>query len=439
MHVSERLLQLYATLDTKTRVSIQRQITSNLADGKPLSDSFNELTGETDETISNESKTADDFTSWLKSGKTDLIFLSYYVAILERHDENHLPFFENDANASVPKHSIEDVPTHQGPFIEKEDLSSPAPIPTDEPSLQQEQTDSELLADQAVATTLLPDEEPVQPTVKPRYVAETPMPSRAERLKYQRHIEPARPRRRQSGGLMIGIFITMILLGGGYFAYPLLADLFNTSNETATTTPPVKDEPVVAVPETNDVWINVKNTSLLSAPDSTNVTYIADIGDHYPVLEEQEDYILLDLGTDDLTAWAKKSDVTTEWTGPVLSDPQLLTWIQTGVDQTYIEKSAEDYLQMTEEELYAEIGEPFGRDEDALNDYAFYSGIFFTIQNGEVMAIDWTNTGQTKDVLLQIGEPTYVTEDAVVFESDRYSLRLFIGASGTTRIRLSEI
>lgn len=439
MHVSERLLQLYATLDTNTRVSIQRQISSNLADGKPLSDSFYELTGETDETISNESKTADDFTAWLKSGKTDLVFLSYYVAILEQHDENHLPFFENDANASVSQHSNEDVSIHQGPFIEKEDLSSPAPGPVDEPALQHEQTDSESLADQAAATTILPHEEPVQPTVKPRYVAETPMPSRAERLKYQRHIEPARPRRRQSGGLMIGIFITMILLGGSYFAYPLLTDLFNTPSETATTTPSDQAEPVVTVPETNDVWINVKNTSLLSAPDSTNVTYIADIGDRYPVLEEQEDYILLDLGTDDLTAWAPKSDVTTEWTGSVLSDPQLLTWIQTGVDQTYIETSAEEYLQMTEEELYAEIGEPFGRDEDALNDYAFYAGIFFTIQNGKVQAIDWTNTGQTKDVLLQIGEPTYVTDDAIVYESDSYSLRMFVGASGTTRIRLTEL
>ena len=397
MHVSERLLQLYAQIDPETRAAIQKRILTDLTNGKSLSDSYFNLTGETNERISTDSKTANEFVSWLKDGKADDPFLFYYVAVLE-----HFDVFTVAAPEPEP---VKEIPKVQDAFI-------PEPIET-----------------QVIDPSTSP---------KPRYIPETPVPSRSERAKFHQHIEPARPRRRR-GGSVFGLLVTILLLIGGYVAYPYVfpANVEKEPKQVVTATP--EPEPVVQTPEVNEVWIRVKNTSLLSAPDSTNVIYIGDIGDRYPVLEEKDNYVHLDLGVNSLTAWAPLDEVTSDWKGSVLSDPQLLTWIQTGVDQTSIETSVEDYLQMSKEELYTTLGEPYSLDADSLNEYAFYAGLFFVIQDGQVQAIDWTNTGQSKEDLQQIGEPTYETDDAVVYESEHYSLRLFVGSSGQTRIRVSEL
>ena len=59
--------------------------------------------------------------------------------------------------------------------------------------------------------------------------------------------------------------------------------------------------------------------------------------------------------------------------------------------------------------------------------------------NEQVEAIDWSNTDQTKETFLELGEPTYETENGVVYESDTYSLRLFVGEDDSTRIRLTKL
>ena len=61
------------------------------------------------------------------------------------------------------------------------------------------------------------------------------------------------------------------------------------------------------------------------------------------------------------------------------------------------------------------------------------------MKNEQVEAIDWSNTDQTKETFLELGEPTYETEDGVVYESETYSLRLFVGENDSTRIRLTKL
>lgn len=401
MHVSERLLQYYVLLDTETRKLIQQRVMDSLGDGKSLKQSFLELTGELNHPFSTEKKTSSDFKHWLNGEVTDSSFLVYYVALLERHD------FLMTASIEAEKDE----------FFETDVTQSDTPIPL-EPVAKNE------------STTQAP---------KKRYISETPVPSRSERSKFQQQIEPARAPRKRMPGIIMGLIAIMLIVGGGYIALPYITSLFEQPKEEAASPKPVEPEPVVAAPEVNEAWISVKNASLLSTPDSDDVAYVGDIGDRYTILEEQDNYILLDLGIDEMKAWASRDNVTTEWQGVVLSDPQLLTWLQTGVDQTYIQTTVEEYLAMSEEELLEELGEPYGRDADALNDYLFYDGIFFVIQGGQVHAIDWTNTGHSKDKFLQIGTPTYETEDAVVYESESYSLRLFVGANESTRIRLTKL
>ncbi|WP_214744417.1 hypothetical protein [Exiguobacterium sp. s189] len=406
MHVSERLLQLYATLDRQTRDIVQQRIETNLADGKSLAASYHELTGETNDSLSVEEKSATDFSNWLKEGKTELVFLTYYVALLEKREKLQ-------SEGVIPQ-TVESI----------------VPKPITQPS-PQETMKSEI-------------ETPANPTpTKPRYVPvpDSAIPSRTERLKSYREIKPARPRRKKSRGWLLGLIAIILLSVGGYAAYPTVKDLLQPPPASTKATEPVapEPEPVTDTKALEEVWIGVKHAPLLSEPNSEDVVYVADIGDRYDVLEERDDALLLDLGGNDLTGWVSREEVVTEWSGLSISDPDLLKWLTVGVDQVYLYEPAEAYLEMTRDQLVGVVGEPYGLDSDDLNEYLIYNGIFFTIQNGRVEAIDWPSTIQTKEMFLKLGEPTYEVEDGVVYESQNYSLRLFVKENESTRVRVTKL
>ena len=413
MHVSERLLQLYATLDRQTRAIIQQRIETNLADGKSLAASYHELTGEMNHALSTEEKSGADFSNWLKEGKTDIDLLTYYVALLEKN--------KNLQSEGVIPQTVEPTPQSTVEPVASQPITKPSPEVTMDPA------------------TETPVEE--TPTTKPRYVPESTIPSRTERLKSHREIKPARPRRKKSRGWLIGLLAIILLSVGGYAAYPMISDVFDPSS-----TPPVTEEantleaePVAETNALESVWIGVKNASLISEPDSKNIVYIADIGDRYDVIEEREDALLLDLGLNELTGWVSRDEVVTEWPAISIDDADVLDWLSTSVNQTLFNESPETYFGMDENELVENIGAASGFDSDALHEYLVYPGLFFTMKNGQVEAIDWSNTDQTKASFLELGEPTYETEDGVVFESESYSLRMFIGEDGSTRVRVTKL
>lgn len=409
MHVSERLLQLYATLDRQTRDIVQQRIETNLADGKSLAASYHELTGETNDSLSAKEKSATDFLNWLKEGKTDVDLLTYYVALLEKSEM-----------------LLSEVVVPQ--------TMEPSPQPITEPIVSKTMISEGKVESEA--------ETPVDPTpTKPRYIPESTIPSRTERMKSYREIKPARPRRKKGRGWLIGLVAIILLSVGGYAAYPMISDLFEPPS-----TPTVKEEPTTPEPEPvaetkalEEVWIGVKNAPLVSEPDSEDVVYIADIGDRYDVIEERDDALLLDLGLNELTGWVPRDEVVTEWTSASVSDADVLDWLSSSVNQTLFDESPETYFGMNEKELVGNFGTASGFDSDALHEYLVYPGLFFTMKNEQVESIDWSNTDQTKETFLELGEPTYETEDGIVYESETYSLRLFVGEDDSTRVRLTKL
>lgn len=409
MHVSERLLQLYATLDRQTRDIVQQRIETNLADGKSLAASYHELTGETNDSLSAEEKSATDFLNWLKDGKKELDLLTYYVALLEK-SEMLL------SEAVVPQ------------------TMEPTPLPITEPIVSKTIISEEKVESEA--------ETPVDPTpTKPRYIPESTIPSRTERMKSHREIKPARPRRNKSRDWLIGLVAIILLSVGGYAAYPMVKDLIQPSSTPTVTEEPAtpEPEPVAETKALEEVWIGVKNAPLVSEPDSEDVVYIADIGDRYDVIEERDDALLLDLGLNELTGWVPRDEVVTEWKAASISDADVLDWLSSSVNQTLFDESPETYFGMNENELVGNVGAASGFDSDALHEYLVYPGLFFTMKNEQVESIDWSNTGQTKETFLELGEPTYETEDGVVYESETYSLRLFVGEDDSTRVRLTKL
>ncbi|WP_337874114.1 hypothetical protein [Exiguobacterium sp.] len=412
MHVSERLLQLYATLDRQTRDIVQQRIETNLADGKSLAASYHELTGETNDSLSDEEKSATDFSNWLKDGKTELDLLTYYVALLEKSEMLQ-------SEGALPQ-TVKPTPQSIAEPVVSKPVMEPSPEETMEPEA----------------------ETPVDPTpTKPRYVPESTIPSRTERMKSHREIKPARPRRNKGRGWLIGLIAIILISVGGYAAYPMISDLFEPSSTPTVTEEPItpEPEPVAETKALEEVWIGVKNAPLVSEPASEDVVYVADIGDRYDVIEERDDALLLDLGLNELTGWVSRDEVVTEWTAASINDADVLDWLSTSVNQTLFDESPETYFGMDENELVGNVGAASGFDSDALHEYLVYSGLFFTMKNEQVEAIDWSNTDQTKETFLELGEPTYETEDGVVYESDTYSLRLFVGEDDSTRVRLTKL
>ena len=412
MHVSERLLQLYATLDRQTRDVVVQRIETNLADGKSLAASYHELTGETNDSLSTEEKSAIDFSNWVKEGKTDLDLLTYYVALLEKSEQLQSEVVAPQTVEPTPEPVVE-------PIVPKA-VIEPTPKETMEPTI----------------------ETPINSTpTKPRYVPESTIPSRTERMKSHREIKPARPRRNKGRGWLIGLLAIVLLSVGGYAAYPMVKDLIQPSSTPTVTEEPItpEPEPVAETKVLEEVWIGVKNAPLLSEPDSEDVVYIADIGDRYDVIEERDDALLLDLGLNELTGWVSRDEIVTEWTTASLSDTDVLDWLSTSVNQTLFDESPDSYFGMDENELVGNVGAASGFDSDALHEYLVYPDLFFTMKNEQVEAIDWSNTDQTKESFLELGEPTHEAEDGVVYESESYSLRLFIGEDDATRVRLTKL
>ncbi|WP_214891630.1 hypothetical protein [Exiguobacterium sp. s142] len=393
MHVSERLLQLYADVDASTRTNLQTLIKQNLGDGKSLTVSFEELTGATKASLPTDEKSAVDFTAWIKDGKKDATFLPYYVSLLEKNDR-----------------------------VLNKEATVPQPIKVDKTVVNETIADAALEKAPQSATQ----------TQKPRYVPETSVPSRAERAK---RIEPARPRKKK-GKWLGGLLLVAVLLGGGYIGYPYVAALFEPSETTEVEAPAPEPEPVVEQPETNYVWLATKNVNLVSEPNGTTVTYIGDIGDRYEIVNEQDDHVEVDL--DGTTAWVALDAVTTDWPSRDLTDSTLLDWAETNLDNAWLGEALPDFFAMNEAALTETLGAPYGRETDALNAYAFYNGGFFVIQDDQVHAIDWTNTQLAREAFDPLGEPVIETSDALVYESETYSLRLFIGTNGQTRVRLTE-
>lgn len=409
MHVSERLLQLYADTNAATRTKLQDLIKQNLGDGKSLRTSFEELTGSVNNQLPTEEKSVTDFAAWIKDGKKDATFLPYYVSLLEMHDAVLNKELTVPQSAPVDKTTVK-----QAPAGEKSTVTVPKSSKLNAPKAEEKPTAS-----------------------KPRYTPEVPVPSRAERAKYQRTIEPARPRRKSGKWIGVLFFLTL-LIGGGYLGYPYVLDFLEPKQEAQVVeeTPKPDPEPIVQEPETNYVWLASKNVNLVSEPNGTTVTYIGDIGDRYEVLKEEDDHVEVDL--DGTTAWAPLDAVTKEWPTRELMDSALLDWVNTNLDNVWLGESVTDFFTMNEAALTETIGAPYGRETDALNAYAFYNGGFFVIQQDKVHAIDWTNTQTTRETFSSLGEPVLETDDALVYESETYSLRLFEGTNGQTRVRLTE-
>ncbi|WP_215191779.1 hypothetical protein [Exiguobacterium sp. s7] len=409
MHVSERLLQLYADTNASIRTKLQETIKQNLGDGKSLRMSFEELTGTTNTTLSNEEKSAMDFAAWIKDGKKDATFLPYYVSLLEMHDA------VLNKEATIPQSNPVDKTTvNETSVVVKAVVPVPQPVAVEDPKGKEKSL-----------------------TSKPRYMPEAPVPSRAERAKYQRTIEPAKPRRKS--GKWIGVlFLLTLLIGGGYIGYPYVMDLLEPKPEAKIVeeTPKPGPEPVVQEPETNYVWLASKNVNLVSEPNGTTITYIGDIGDRYEIVKELDDHVEVNL--DGTTAWAPIDSVTTDWPTRDLTDSALLDWVNTNLNNDWLGEAIPDFFAMNEAALTETIGAPYGRETDALNAYAFYNGGFFVIQQDKVHAIDWTNTQTTREAFSPLGEPVLETDDAVVYESETYSLRLFEGTNGQIRVRLTE-
>lgn len=239
MHASERLLQLYAEHDSSKRTALQTKIYKNLHTGKSLFVSFQELTGETLSSLSTDTVSADDFNEWIKKGKQCNSFLLYYVELLERIDTVLMPIMQSGAITNAPISTEQEVSTSLEPIRS------------------------------SVMTKFTPSGE------KKRYIAETPVPSRAERERYQQIIKPARPRK-ERGKRIVGLLLLLSLIGFIYMAYPYLTDWIESTNKTNDMKPVVMRKPVTEASPPIEVWLTEKNVSLLRSPNSTNVTYLGD-------------------------------------------------------------------------------------------------------------------------------------------------------------------
>lgn len=388
MHHSERLLHLHLTVDKTIRSELHEKIRTSLGDGKTLATSYIELTNE--ELVSNalSTKTAEDFNAWLKGEEKDGAFLTYYIGLLE----------------------------HCLPREDGSSLIETAPIPKPE------------------------SPKTMTGTPKPRYIPEKPVPSRAERAHYYpADIKPARSRRR---GIktVVATLLVLLLAGGAYIGYPYAKTLFVTVEEPinikeVTPTPVAEDEPVIEETASRQLWLVEKNVNLLTDTEGTAVAYIGDIGDRYEVVSEEGAYAEVKLGN--TTAWAPLDQTTTEWPKSTLTDAQLIDWINVNVNNEWLQSNPISYFDMPKQELLDTLGEPMSTDSDVLNEYLFYSNGFLIVQQGVITAIDWTNTGLSLEGFTDLGDPQLKTDDALVYESPSYSLRLFVGTTGQSRIRLT--
>lgn len=190
--------------------------------------------------------------------------------------------------------------------------------------------------------------------------------------------------------------------------------------------------------ESDVLYVKTRNSNIYSNSGLTDTLYEADFGDGYRILETTDTVSKIEL-TDELTGYIKNADTTKSLKEDAIADESLLTWVGENLDTSFVTDALIDLIGKSAEDLNSAYGLPERTFSDEVNTYLFYGNHFFTLQNDQVIAIDWSDTELTNAELATLAPLQLETETTGLVTSNSYRLQRF-EQTGTalSRIRLAE-
>ncbi|MCT4780904.1 MULTISPECIES: hypothetical protein [Exiguobacterium] len=272
-------------------------------------------------------------------------------------------------------------------------------------------------------------------------------PESSRRQKIKSFSEP-RPRRKFPWGWIALLILCFLLGAGGTYVYSNYIASPGASEPKSTVEKPVaiketkKEEPKKDQPEVKEVsdilYVKTRNSNIYSDSGLTDTLYEADFGDGYRILETTDTVSKIEL-TDELIGYIKNADTTKTLQDDAIADESLLTWVGDNLDTSFVTETLIDLIGKSSADLNSIYGEPERTFSDEVNSYLFYGNHFFTLQNDQVIAIDWSETDITNDDLVLLAPLQLETETTALITSNSYRLQRF-DKPGTdfSRVRLAE-
>lgn len=272
-------------------------------------------------------------------------------------------------------------------------------------------------------------------------------PESPRRQKSHSFSEP-RPRRKFPWGWIALLILCFLLGAGGTYVYSNYIASPRASEPKSTVEKPVaiketkKEAPKEDQPEVKEesdiLYVKTRNSNIYSDSDLTDTLYEADFGDGYRILETTDTVSKIEL-TDELIGYIKNADTTKTLQDDAIADESLLTWVGDNLDTSFVTETLIDLIGKSSADLNSIYGEPERTFSDEVNSYLFYDNHFFTLQNDQVISIDWSETNITNDDLALLTPLQLETETTALVTSNSYRLQRF-DKPGTdfSRIRLAE-
>jgi len=289
---------------------------------------------------------------------------------------------------------------------------------------------------------------PVEETTSTPTLSRTHREPESQRRQKIKSFSEPRSRRKFPWGWVALLILCFLLGAGGTYVYSNYIASPRVSEPNSTVEKPVaiketkKEAPKEDQPEVKEVsdilYVKTRNSNIYSDSGLTDTLYEADFGDGYRILETTDTISKIEL-TDELIGYIKNADTTKTLQDDAIADESLLTWVGDNLDTSFVTETLIDLIGKSSADLNSIYGEPERTFSDEVNSYLFYGNHFFTLQNDQVIAIDWSETDITNDDLATLSNLQLETETTALVTSNSYRLQRF-DKPGTdfSRVRLAE-
>ncbi len=239
----------------------------------------------------------------------------------------------------------------------------------------------------------------------------------------------------------LALLVSCFLLGAGatYLYFHYISPKTSLKTEATLETPARLDQKETATDDPEEsgmLYIKSRSSTVYKDRALTTPLYETDFGDAYLILESKKDVTRI-AATEEIDGYVSTKETIQRLKTDPIADEALLAWITDTLDVSFT-NDVTTLFRLKEAELVRLYGAPDRTASDPVNTYLFYGTHYFTIRQGQVVAIDWLSTDVSNETLRKLAPLQYESASSGLVTSNSYRIQRFETSTGRSQVRLAE-
>ena len=240
----------------------------------------------------------------------------------------------------------------------------------------------------------------------------------------------------------LALLMSCFLLGAGatYLYFHYIAPDTSLKTEATLETPDALEQKDTSgtedAEESGVLYIKPRSSTIYKDRALTTPLYETDFGDGYLILQAKKDVTRIAV-TEELAGYVSTKETIQRLKTDPVADEALLAWIKDTLNVSFTD-DVTTLFGVKEAELLRLYGAPARTASDPVNTYLFYETHYFTVRQGQVVAIDWLSTDVSNDALRKLAPLQYESASSGLVTSNSYRIQRFETSTGRSQIRLAE-